>query len=418
VLGVLLFASHQYIATNLLELPNHPEYVQWVILIVMFDALSVLPLAKLRYEGRPIKFATVRILTILLNIGLILFFLVYCDSLYKKGDDSFWLTFYDPKIGLGYVIIANVVASGVGLLLLTKELFQFSFQFDKALWKKIMTYTWPLVIVGFGGMVNEMIDRFMLLHRYPGTTTEAYSQVGIYSANYKLAVLIVLFIQAFRMGAEPFFFKSSTDANAPRTYARVMKFFVITCCLCFLGVVLFLDIWKYFMGTRHTEYYTGLKIVPVLMLAKIFLGIYYNLSVWYKITNKNLTGAYITLAGAAITIVFNYLFIPLWGYVACSIATVLCYGSMMVLSYRLGQNHFQVPYAWKKLVAYIVICIMLFGIHQLVRYLSASLLLNHIAGLLLICGFVLFILKIEKREFEKIPYISKYLYRNHRPAIE
>ena len=155
-----------------------------------------------------------------------------------------------------------------------------------------------------------------------------------------------------------------------------------------------------------------------LQLAKIFLGIYYNLSVWYKITNKNLTGAYITLAGAAITNVFNYLFIPLWGYVACSIATVLCYGSMMVMSYRLGQNHFPVPYAWKKLVAYIVICIMLFGLHQLVRYLSASVLLNHIAGLLLLCGFVLFILKIEKREFEKIPYISKYLYRSHRPAIE
>ena len=418
LLGIILFASHQYIAANLLELPNHPEYVQWVILIVMFDALSVLPLAKLRYEGRPIKFAAVRILTILLNIGFILFFLVYCDGIYKKGEDSFWLNFYDPKIGLGYVIIANVIASGAGLLLLTKELFQFSFQFDKDLWKKIMTYTWPLVIVGFGGMVNEMIDRFMLLHRYPGTTEEAYTQVGIYSANYKLAILIVLFIQAFRMGAEPFFFKSSADQNAPRTYARVMKFFVITCCLCFLSVVLFLDIWKYFMGTRHTEYYTGLKIVPILMLAKIFLGIYYNLSVWYKITNKNLTGAYITLGGALITVVFNYLFIPVWGYVACSIATVLCYGFMMVASYRLGQQHFPVPYPWKKLAAYIVICVMLFGLHQLVRYLSPSILLNHIMGIVLLSGFALFILKIEKREFQKLPYISKYLYKTPKTAID
>lgn len=409
--ALLLFAGHRYIATNLLELPKHPEYVQWVILIVVFDALSVLPLAKLRYEGRPVKFAAIRIVTILINIALILFFLVYCANLYKDGEDSFWLTFYNPTIGVGYVIIANVIASGIGLLLLSKELFQFRFEFDRGLWKKIMNYTWPLVIVGFGGMVNEMIDRFMILHRYPGNTTEAYSQVGIYSANYKLAVLIVLFIQAFRMGAEPFFFKASKEENAPRTYARVMKFFVITCCFCFLGVVLFLDIWKYFMGTRFPEYYTGLKVVPVIMLAKIFLGIYYNLSVWYKLTNRNLTGAYITIGGALITIVFNYIFIPLWGYVACSIATLLCYGFMMVVSYRLGQKHFPVPYAWKKMAAYIVICIILFGIHQLIRFFSPALLLTHITGLILIGGFLLFILKIERREFEKLPYFGKYLTR-------
>lgn len=418
LLGFILFASHQYIATHLLELPDHPEYVQWVILIVMFDSLSVLPLAKLRYEGRPVKFAAIRILTILINIALILFFLVYCDNLYKNDVDSFWLNFYNPKIGLGYVIIANLIASGIGLLLLTKELFQFSFEFDKDLWKKIMNYTWPLVIVGFGGMVNEMIDRFMILHRYPGTTTEAYSQVGIYSANYKLAVLIVLFIQAFRMGAEPFFFKASKDENAPRTYARVMKFFVITCCFCFLGVVLFLDIWKYFMGTRFPEYYTGLKIVPIIMLAKIFLGIYYNLSVWYKLTNRNLTGAYITIGGALITVLFNYFFIPRWGYVACSIATVLCYGSMMVMSYRLGRKHFPVPYAWKKMTAYIVICLLLFGIHQLVRYLSPPVIITHITGLILLGGFLVFILKIERKEFEKLPYLGKYLAKTPKTAID
>ena len=170
--------------------------------------------------------------------------------------------------------------------------------------------------------------------------------------------------------------------------------------------------------TRRTEYYTGLKIVPILMLAKIFLGIYYNLSVWYKITNKNLTGAYITLGGALITIVFNYVFIPVWGYVACSIATVLCYGFMMIASYRLGQKHFPVPYPWKKLAAYIVICIMLFGFHQLVRYISPSILLNHIVGIILLSAFGLFILKIEKREFQKLPYISKYLYKTPKAAID
>ena len=405
---VLLWINSDYIATNLLELPDNPEYVRWIILVVMFDTLCVLPLAKLRFEGRPVKFAVVRILTILLNIILILFFLVYCDGLYKSGSDSFWLRFYDPSIGLGYVIIANLIASGVGVLLLAKELFQFRFEFDKELYGKIMRYTWPLVIVGFGGMINETIDRFMILHLYPGTTPEAYSQAGIYSANYKLAVLIVLFIQAFRMGAEPFFFKESKGENAPKIYARVMKFFVITCCFCFLAVVLFLDIWKYFMGTRHPEYYTGLKVVPIIMLAKIFLGVYYNLSVWYKITNQNLVGAFITVGGAIITVIFNFVFIPTISYMACAFATLLGYGFMMLVSYHLGQKHFPVPYPWKKLTTYVVICVLIFGIHQLVRYFSPNLLLTHISGLVLLAGFGLLISRVERKEFQKLPYIGKF----------
>jgi O-antigen/teichoic acid export membrane protein len=220
------------------------------------------------------------------------------------------------------------------------------------------------------------------------------------------------------MGAEPFFFKASTEQTAARTYARVMKFFVITCCLCFLGVVLFLDIWKYFMGTKHTEYYTGLKIVPIIMIAKICLGVYYNLSVWYKITNRNLIGAYITLAGAVITILFNYFFIPVLGYVACAIATVLCYGFMMVVSYKLGQKHYPVPYPWKKLVSYVVICVLIFGLHQLIRYISPAALLTHIVGILLLAGFVFFILRIEKKEFEKLPYVGKYINRTPKTAID
>jgi O-antigen/teichoic acid export membrane protein len=187
-----------------------------------------------------------------------------------------------------------------------------------------------------------------------------------------------------------------------------MKFFVIACCFCFLAVVLFLDIWKYFMGTRHPEYYTGLKVVPILMVAKIFLGVYYNLSVWYKLTNRNLTGAWITLGGAAITILFNWIFIPIWGYMACAIATVLCYGFMMVASYLLGQKHYRIPYAWKKLLAYIVICIILFGIHQAFLLLGLDPWINRLAGLALIGLFSLLILNVEKKEFQRLPYIGKY----------
>jgi len=392
-----------------LELPQHPEYIVWVILIVALDTLAVMPFAKLRYSARPVKFAVIKILNIVINVGLVLFFLVLCKNAHDKNEDSLWSAIYNPSIGPGYVIIANLVASGITVLLLYKEFFAFRFTVNPVFWKELMAYSWPLIIVGFGGMINETIDRIMLLKLYPGTTEEAFSQTGIYGANYKLSVLIVLFIQAFRMGAEPFFFKQSADAQAPRTYARVMKFFIIACCFCFLAVVLFLDIWKYFMGTRHPEYYTGLKVVPILMVAKIFLGAYYNLSIWYKLTNRNLTGAWITLGGSAITIIFNWLFIPRWGYTACAIATILCYGFMMATSFVLGQKHYPIPYAWKKLLAYIVICILLFGIHQAFILLNLNVWVNRGMGLLLIGLFTALILNVERKEFQVLPYIGKFL---------
>lgn len=392
-----------------LEMPAHPEYITWVILIVALDTLAVMPFAKLRHEGRPRKFAAIKILNILINVGLVVFFLVLCKTAHEKNSNGFLAGLYNPEIGLGYVILSNLIASGLTLLLLSREFLAFRFRLNPVFWKKLMSYSWPLVIVGFGGMVNETIDRIMLLKLYPGTTEEAFSQSGIYSANYKLAVIIVLFIQAFRMGAEPFFFKQSTSENAQRIYARVMKFFVIACCFCFLGVTLFLDIWKYFMGTAHPEYYSGLKVVPLLMTAKIFLGIYYNLSIWYKIKERNLTGAWITLGGAAITILFNWFFIPVWGYMACAIATVLCYGFMMVSSYLLGQKHYPVPYAWKKILAYIVICIMFFGLHQAFLLLDMNRWVNRGVAAAFVGLFALLVLNVEKKEFQRIPVIGRFL---------
>ena len=411
ILTGLLLLSAGNIA-DFLELSDHPEYISWVIVIVALDTLCVMPFAKLRHTGRPRKFAAIKILNIFINVGLVIFFLVVCKNDHEKNANTFFSFIYKPEIGLGYVIIANLVASAITLLLLAKEFFQFSFRLNPDFWKEMMRYSWPLIIVGFGGMINETIDRIMLLKLYPGTTEQAFSQSGIYSANYKLAVLIVLFIQAFRMGAEPFFFKQSTSENAQRTYARVMKFFIIACCFCFLAVVLFLDVWKYFMGTRHPEYYTGLKVVPILMVAKIFLGAYYNLSVWYKLTDRNLTGAWITIGGAAITILFNWFFIPVWGYMACAIATILCYGFMMVTSYVLGQKHYPVPYAKKKLIAYIVICILLFGIHQAFLLLDLNIWINRGVGFTLIGLFALLILNVERKEFQKLPYIGKYFAAN------
>jgi O-antigen/teichoic acid export membrane protein len=388
-----------------LELPEHPEYVQWVIAIVALDTLAVLPFSKLRYNGRPIKFAAIKILNILSNIGILLFFLVWCKN---SAPGSWWHSLYNEEIGLGYVILANLAASAITLLLLSGELMQYRFRLDGSFWKELLQYSWPLIIVGFGGMVNEMIDRFMILKLYPGSTEEAYTQSGIYGANYKLAVLIVIFIQAFRLGAEPFFFKQSTQENAPRLYARVMKFFVLACCCCFLGVVLFLDLWKYFMGRAHPEYWTGLKVVPLLMLAKLFLGVYYNLSVWYKLTNKNLTGAWITLGGAAITVAVNFLLIPTLGYMACAIATFCCYGFMMVTSYRLGQHYYPIPYAWKKLSIYVLAAVLLFGLHQLCIYLYEPIWFRHTMGLLLGTTFLVLVGIAEKKELALLPVAGRF----------
>ena len=398
----ILFIPVQALA-NYMEIGSHPEYVQWVLLIVALDTLAVMPFSRLRHEGRPRKFAAIKVLNILINIGLVVFFLVYCKGQHEKGAENFFALIYDPSIDIGYVFIAQLVASGVTLLLLWKEFTSFSFVWNGKLIREMLIYTAPLVIVGFGGMINETIDRFMITSMYPGTSEEARSANGIYSANAKLAIIITLFITAFRMGAEPFFFKQAKEENAQKTYARVMKFFVIACCLCFLSVMLFLDVWKYFMGVKkHPEYLEGLKIVPLLMLDKIFLGIYYNLSIWYKLTNKNLMAAYLTVAGAVLTIGINWLLIPRIGYIGCAIASFVCYGFMMTMSYVLGQKYYPVPYAWKKLLAYIVICFILFLIHQLFRTYSPNIWLTHGFGAMLVIAFMYFVSRVEKKEFAKI----------------
>lgn len=272
----------------------------------------------------------------------------------------------------------------------------------------MIIYSLPLVIAGFGGMINETFDRIMLGWWAPVQNVEAArAEVGIYSACYKLSILISLFIQAFRMGAEPFFFKQAEGQDAPKVYARVMKFFVITITVMFLVVVLYLDIWKEFI--RNPQMWVGLKVVPVLLLANMFLGIYYNLAIWYKITHKTMAGAWITIAGAIITLIINYLFIPHFSYMACAWATFACYGSMMVISYVWGQKHYRIPYATKKLVAYIVIVILLFFINNVITGFLETPLLKYSLATLLLGAYLLFILRIEKKEFQRLPVIGKYL---------
>jgi len=404
-LTVLLLLAHTSVA-HWLRLDDHPEFITYSALIIALDTLSTLPFARLRQEGRPRKFALIRITSILITIGLTYFFISVCPKIVANDPTGLVAKYYIKNYGVGYVILANLIGSFITLILLSRELFAFKWKFNATVWKQIMIYSLPLIIAGFGGMINETFDRIMLGWWAPVHSVEAAkNEVAIYSGCYKLSILISLFIQAFRMGAEPFFFKQSEGENPQRTYARVMKFFVIAITVMFLTVALYLDIWKYFLSKK--TYWTGLKVVPILLLANMFLGIYYNLSIWYKLTHKTISGAYITIIGAVITLVINYVFIPYYSYMACAWATFFCYGSMMVISFIWGQKAYRIPYAWKKLCAYIIIVILLFFVHRTVIHFFNNRLVNISAASFLLLIYLLFIMNIERKEFQKLPVIGR-----------
>jgi O-antigen/teichoic acid export membrane protein len=382
---------------NFIGLSSHPEYVTLAGVIIGLDAISALPFAKLRNENRPKKFALIRICGILINIATVYFFLTICPHIIKNNPNSILNLIYTPSFGVGYVLIANIAQSFFQLMALGKELLTARLKINVKLWKEVWIYALPLTIAGFAGMINETFDRVMLQRWSPLKGDAATFEVGVYSACYKLSILITLFVQAFRMGAEPFFFKQSTEANAPKVYARVMKFFVIAICGMFLLVSLYLDIWKYFISDK--KMWAGLKVVPILLLANMFLGIYINLSIWYRLSKKTTAGAYITLIGAGITIAVNFIFIPYFSYMACAWATFLCYGSMMVISYIWGQKSYPVPYAWKKLLSYLVIVVILYFIHHAIINIWHNRLLNYSVATIFLILFGLFIYRIERKEF-------------------
>lgn len=406
IFTVILLFFKQPLAT-LLGVPDHPEYITLAAFIIAFDALAALAFARLRYQGKPKKFAFVRIAGILINIGLIVFFLSVCPAIQAKDPESFIGVWYIKNFGVGYILLANLLQSFFTILLLSKEFFSFKARFNGRLWREIIVYSSPLILAGFAGMINETFDRIMLkwLSAAP-TENAAKIEVAIYSACYKLSILITLSVQAFRMAAEPFFFSAAQGQQPQRIYARVMKFFVITVCFMFLAVVLFLDVWRYFI--TNPVYWQGLGVVPILLLANMFLGIYYNLSIWYKLSNKTMAGAWITLIGAGITLLINALFIPRFGYYACAWATFFCYGSMMVISFKWGQKAYRVPYAWKKLTAYILICVMLYGLHSAFSLLDLNEWINRGFGAVLFFIFAWFIGRVERKELQRLPVVGRY----------
>lgn len=346
---------------NFLGYPNHSEYISWFGIIVGLDALVAIPLAKLRAENRSIKFAWVNIASIAVNIGLNLFFLAYCMPKFKAGEIN-WLvdTFYDPNTGVGYVFIANLIASIVKFGLMLPDMLKVQIRISAEIWKKMIRYAFPLLIAGLAGIVNETLDRALLKWMLWSDLGEqlTMTQLGIYGACYKLSIVITLCIQAYRYAAEPFFFDQQKTGDAPNTYARMLHLFFAFVMTVFLTVTLFIDVFKYFIPNE--AYWVGLDIVPVLLLANVFLGVYYNLSAWYKLTDKTYYGSYIAIGGALVTIGLNILLIPTLGFRGSAWATLACYFSMAAVSYVLGQRFMPIPYNLPKLLGYFITPIMFY----------------------------------------------------------
>ncbi len=406
--GATLLFFHKDLAV-LAGVGNYPELIKLSVFIIMLDTFTIIPFAKLRQDGRPKKYAMIKVAGILINIFFTFFFLLLCKKAVEKDPSSFWSYFYSTSHNpVYYIVMANLLQAAITLLLLYREIFKIRLRIDMRLWGQILIYSAPLILVNLGGIVNETMDRIMLHNWVPGTAKFKEEQVGIYSACYKLSILITLFVQAFKMGAEPFFFKQAGTANQQRTYARVMKFFVIIISMMFLVVALYLPIWRIFIAKKEWE---GLAVVPILLLANMFLGIYYNLSIWYKLGHKTSAGAYITLIGVVVTIAINYFFVPYYSYMASAWATFFCYGSMMVISFVWGQKVYRIPYAWKKLCAYIVIAVLLFFLHNFITGFVSSRIAQLGIATVILGIYTWFIARIEEHELPKLPLIGRYFSR-------
>ncbi len=359
-LFILMVALFRNSIAETLRYPDNVEYVLILGVVVGLDALLAIPYARLRVENKPLQFAWIRLAGIGVNIGLVLFFLLFCPWLLHSGPE--WTrpiveTIYYPDIGVGYVFISNLAATLFTFLLLAPVLRQVRLVFDFHVWQRMMAYSLPLLIAGLAGWVNEALDKLLLKYMLPEQI--AMAQVGIYGAVYKLAVLMTIAVQGFRYAAEPFFFAEAKGPNAREMFARIMNYFVVACLLIFLGIMLFMPMVKHFIGSNYHE---GLAVVPVLLMAKLFLGVYWNLSIWYKLTDKTRFGAWFAVVGAVITIVLNVLLIPRYGYHGSAWAALACYFSLALMSYLFGRRYYPVPYDVGKILLLIISALAVYGL--------------------------------------------------------
>jgi O-antigen/teichoic acid export membrane protein len=326
-LSFVLFSSS---FADMLDINGHENYIVWLSLIMFIDNVVSIPFARLRLQKKPVQFAFFRISNVVILTGLNLYFLY---------------VIFDPQIGISYIFLANLIANAFYFIFFFKTLMSWRPVYDCDIFSSMVRYAYPIMLTGLAGMTNEFFSRLALenwlpKNFYPGKSS-AYA-LGVFGACYKFSVLMNLAVQAFRMAGEPFFFSQASDRNSPRLFAKVNHYFIIVCCVIMLGVSINLDVLKFLI--QKSEYWEGLNIVPPLLLGYLFLGVYYNLSIWFKLTDKTYYGTIITIGGAILTVVFNYILIPIAGYYGSSLATVLVYFFMMIACYFLGQKYYSIPY--------------------------------------------------------------------------
>ncbi len=389
IFGFIVLFNSQAIA-NWLGYPDNKDYVIWFGLILAFDAITAIPFAKLRQQNRPVRFATIKLINIGLNIGFNLFFILLCPYIIQHHPAGVFGQFigkiFNQEMLVGYIFISNLIASAITLLILLPELPLRNFFFDFGLLKKMLAYTWPLLLVAIAGSINLSLDKILLPRLLPAGT-DVMAQVGIYGACYKVSIIMTLFVQTFRYAADPFFFAEAGKSGSRKIYADVLNYFTIAVLLIFLVVTLYLDFVIKFIGEPYRE---GAGVIPILLLGNLFLGIFYNLSIWYKLTNKTIYGAFLSAIGAGITIALNFLLIPKFGYYGSAWAAFFAYFVMMVLSYFIGRKHFKVPYNLRKFFLYMGLAVVLFLISDFIPFHSQAIkyLINTL--LLLIFGLVVF----------------------------
>jgi O-antigen/teichoic acid export membrane protein len=369
------------------------QYILFAIWILALDALVIVPFSKLRAHKKPMRYAAIKIGNVMVNLTLSVFFLLLLPKIAAANPDGIMSIIYFDNFQIGYIFVANIIASLLTFLVLSPDYFHLNWHFDFSLWKRMMRYGLPILVAGIAFAINEQFDKILLGKLLPPNIADA--QVGVYSACYKLGLFMVLYRTAYTLGIEPFFFSHASNENAPKTYAMITKYFVIFGSFILLSVIVFADLLKQVM-IRDESYWEAMKVVPLIILANFFLGIYTNLSVWYKLIDKTYIGAYISIIGALITLILNYLLIPTMSYYGSAIATLAAYGSMMLISYFMGNKQYPIPYEINKIAGYLLLSI---GFSAISFYGFRE---NYGIGISLLALFMYFIYYNEKETLNKI----------------
>lgn len=380
---------------NVIGYPNNTEYVTWCILIVATDTLMALPFAKYRLNNQAKKFAGLKLLNVFIYLLVSSFYLVFCKNAFENNENNFLSTLYNPIIGVGYAFLAQLIANLICIIFMYKS-FIISYVFDFNIWKQLINYSWPLLILGLAGMTNETFDRIIIKKLLPVDVGQ--TELGIYGACYKISILMTIFIQAFKYAAEPFFFNTFNDKNSKQLNAVVMKYFVIFCLFLFLVTMMNIDI---VIKMISEQYRVGVGVAPILLMANLCLGVFLNLSIWYKLTNQTKFGAVITIIGAIITLVINFIFVPKYSYMASAWATLISYASMMVLSYYLGKKYYPIKYNLRSVFLFFGLALILYFISFLWNDLQPKM-LKLILNNLLVLFYLFTFYKLEFKNLLKL----------------